>query len=128
MNPIELIMRRRAVNAFILADPVKIQFQRENEPTISAAGGRVKSTTFTLLPQTARIVHNYRRYNNGVINTEAGFILKSSYLLLGFHTLDVKVDDMFTYGPNHWRITGIHPTRTESKLCSIDFLGERNHA
>lgn len=126
MNPVELLMRRRNVAAFIKADPISLVVSRKTEPTKTASGGYVAGTPNTLEPQTARIVHNTRRYKNGLVNTEAGDIPDTDYLLLGSHTLDVQVDDEFEWLGQGYTITGIHPWRTESTLCSIQFAGPEN--
>ena len=126
MNPTELKMRRRVVQAFIKADPVQVTFNRGGDPNRTAAGGVTRGPATPLLPQQARIVQNRRRYDNGLVNSEAGYIPNTEYLLLGMHTLDVEVDDSFEWAGDTWKVTGIHPTRTESKLCSINYLGAPN--
>lgn len=132
MNSAELLSRRRNVAAFIDADPVRISFQRAAEPTKSPAGGyRANSSPASVSPQKARIVHNTRRYKNGLVNSEAGDIPQTDYLLLGSHTLDVKVNDLFEWDDlqgkaGNYKITGIHPFRKESTLCSIEFDGPDN--
>lgn len=127
MNPIELTMRRRNVLAFIKADPFRIVLNRAADPVISEAGGRIKGEATTIAPQLVRIVQNVRRYTNGLVNSEAGYIPNTNYLIIAPYYLDVQVDDTFIYGGDHWQITGIHPTREESTLCSIDFYGPKNH-
>lgn len=126
MNRVELIMRRRNVLAFIKADPVFIEFSRNGEPIKSAAGGWIKSPATVLPSQRARIVQNKRRYNNGIVNSEAGDIPHTDYLLLGMHTLNIKEEDEFVWLGEHYKVTGIHEARTESTLASIDLLGEEN--
>lgn len=133
MNHVELLMRRRNFLAFVKADPVSVQFIRKDAPEPDAAGGfKASSSPATpLQPQQARIVHNTRRYKNGLVNAEAGEIPLTDYLLLGVHTLNVEVDDQFEWddlqGNAGWyKITGIHPFRHESTLCSIEFVGPVN--
>ena len=126
MNKVELLARRKLVLEFIKADPVRIELTRNGAPTKTAAGGRVPTPSITLPPQRARIIMNKRRYDNGVVNSEAGDIPHTDYLLLGVHTLNVEVEDSFTWMGEHYKVTGIHEARIESKLCSIDLLGEKN--
>jgi len=127
MNHAELIMRRRNVLEFIKADPIALIISRDAEPTKTAAGGYVKGIEDDPLPpQQARIVQNRRRYNNGIVNSEAGDIPHTDYLLIGMHTLDVQVNDRFLWLNEHYTITGIHQARTESVLASIDLLGPDN--
>lgn len=126
MNKVELLVRRRLVLEFIKADPVYIEFSRNGEPEKTLAGG-YKPTAPAVLPrQQARIVMNKRRYNNGIVNSEAGDIPHTDYLLLGVHTLDVEKEDSFIWLGEHYKVTGIHVARTESTLCSIDLLGGEN--
>lgn len=126
MNPVELLMRRRNVQAFIKADPMQLVVTRKAEPTKTDSGGYIPGTPETLTAQEARIVHNTRRYKNGLVNTEPGDIPDTDYLLIGVHTIDVKVDDEFEWLGQGYKITGIHPWRTESTLCSIQFSGPEN--
>lgn len=126
MDKVELLARRRVVLEFIKADPVKIAFARKQGSTKTAAGGYVKSPDITLPPQRARIVQNRRRFNNGIINVEAGDIPHTDYLLLGTHKLNVEVDDTFVWLGENYRVTGRFTARTESTLCSIEILGKEN--
>lgn len=126
MNRTELIMRRRVVQAFIRADPVQVSFTRPGGPVPTPAGGTVYSSSTVLPPQQARIIQNKRRYDNGLVNSEAGSIPDTSYLLLAMHTVNVMKDDTFFWNDSFYRVTGIHPTRSETKLCSIDFRGPPN--
>jgi len=126
MNQAELVMRRKAIWAFIKADPVKIELEHDPEPTKTASGGLVKGPAVLRAPQTARIVQNVRRYTNGLVDSEAGFIPHTNYLLIAPHNFQVEENDRFTYNGSIWRISGINPIRHESTLCSIDFLGGPN--
>lgn len=132
MNPVELMMRRRNVDAFEKADPIVLVILRAPEPTKTAAGGWIQGDPEPLPApfdnQSARIVHNTRRYKNGLVNSEAGDIPDTDYLLLGAHTLNVEVDDEFIWRGDNYKITGVHPWRFESKLCSIQFSGPPNRS
>jgi hypothetical protein len=127
MNRTELVMRRRNVAAFIAADPASVSFLRQGPSEKTSAGGRVRPAPRTLDPQRVRIVHNTRRYHDSLVNSEAGEIPDAKYLMLGSHTLDVEKDDSFEWLGHHYKVKGIHPFRTESTLCAIDFDGPRNH-
>lgn len=132
MNQAELIMRRVNVKAFIEADPVTVTFSRIPGSTKTAAGGYVAtSSPADISPQTARIVHNTRRYKDGLVNSEAGDVTQTEYLLIGLHTLDVEVNDLFQWDDlkgraGNYRITGVHPFRKESTLCMMEFDGGDN--
>ena len=129
MNRTELIMRRRNVRAFIEADPIDLVLTRQAEPEKTAAGGYVQGMVpDPLESQLARVIQNKRRFNNGIVNAEAGEIPHTDYLLLGMHTLDVEEEDWFMWQDRKYKVTGIHKLRTESTLCSIDLLGEVNRA
>jgi hypothetical protein len=120
-------MRRRNVRAFIDADPVSIVLTREAAPTQTAAGGFVASAPADPLPaQRARIVQNKRRFNNGIVNAEAGDIPDTDYLLLGNYSFNGEVNDIFFWQDRKYTITGIHELRTESFLASIDLAGPVN--
>lgn len=129
---VELMMRRRAVKAFIDADYVMAQFTRDAPLVKTAAGGWTKSgPPQVLLPQKVAIVPGKRRYDHGLINAEAGSIPETEWLLLGLHTLDVAEDDRFSWMGQNYFVKSIHPTRrpggeVESILCTIDFRGETN--
>ncbi len=131
MNRTELLMRRRNVDAFEKADPIELVILRLPAPVKTAAGGYEQNQVAKKLPepdttQSARIVHNTRRYKNGLVNTEAGDIPDTDYLLLGSHTLNVEVNDEFQWRDSWYKVTGVHPWRFESKLCSIQFSGPEN--
>ena len=126
MNHAELIMRRRQVRAEIDADPVVLEFTRKSTPTVSAAGGKLQGQPQKLPPQRAAIKLNKRRFNHGLVNSEAGDIPHTDYLLLGNHNLDVEKEDTFVWMGEHYHVVGIHTARTESVLASIDLLGPPN--
>lgn len=126
MNPLEMMMRRRNVAAFIKADPVFIIVSRAGAPEKSPAGGWVPTASSALPQQQARIVLNKRRFNNGIVNSEAGDIPHTDYLLIGNHDLNLEEEDSFLWQGRHYKVTGIHHLRTESLLASIDLLGKEN--
>lgn len=129
MNWVELVMRRKNVREFINADPIDLVLTRSQPSIPNGVGGFTKAPgePTTLNPQVARIVQNRRRFNNGIVNAEAGDIPHTDYLLIGMHTLDVEVDDTFIWLDEHYKVTGIFTKRTESTLCSIDLRGVENH-
>lgn len=126
MDRVELLVRRRLVRAFIEADPVSIAVTRKSAPVKTAAGGYVSGTPTTLLPQVARIVLNKRRYTDGLINSEAGEIPHTEYLLVAMPSKDFEVEDTFLWLGENYHITGKYIARTESILCAIDILGPNN--
>jgi hypothetical protein len=126
MNQTEMLMRRRVVREFIKSDPVTVTFTRPGAAEATEAGGKVRLPSTTLPDQTARIVQSKRRYDPGLVNSEAGEIPDTTYWLLGNYNLDIMVDDKFTWRGEHYRVVGIHPTRTESVLAAMDFDGPSN--
>lgn len=126
MNPIEMVMRRRVFRAFVKADPVSVAFVRLGPPVKQPSGGTRPGEPISLAPQEGRIVQSKRRYDPGLVNSEAGEIPDTEYLLLGYHDMDVQVTDRFIWRNQHYKVLGVHPTRVESTLCAIEFDGEAN--
>jgi len=128
MNQTELIMRRRTVSAFIEADKFALVITRALPPVKTGAGGYAPSTQppNTLSSQRARIVLNKRRYTAGIVNSEAGDIPHTDYLLIGMNTLNLEKEDEFDYVGDHFKVIGIYEQRTESTLAAIELLGPRN--
>jgi hypothetical protein len=120
-------MRRRNVREFISADALSIRLTRAGAPIPSEAGGyKPNPNKYTLEPQMFRIVQNKRRFNPGIVNSEAGDIPHTDYLLLGIHTVDVEKEDSFVWNGENFKVVGIHGLRKESLLATIDYLGAKN--
>jgi len=128
MDAIELLMRRRNVHEFIRADKIEVVFTRKAASVKTDAGGYTPGAPETLEPQTVRIVLNKRRFNRGIVNSEAGDIPHTDYLLIGDHNLDIQVEDRFVYQGDNYHIVNLFDSRTESVLASIDLLGKDNRA
>lgn len=128
MDKTELLMRRRNVRAFIKADPATIVIRRKASPARNPnTGGYVQGADVPPLdPQVVRIVQNVRRYTDGIVNAEAGDIPNSEYRLVGLHTLDIEVDDEFTWLNENYKVEGIHVARIESVFAAISLLGPDN--
>lgn len=122
MNPVELLMRKRNVRAFILADPVQILFRRETK-TKTAAGGYTTTIVSLENCQTARIIPSKRRYAYTGVNTEAGQIPLWPYILEGYHDMDIQVNDLFTWNGDEYQVKSIEPDREEKTIAAIDFYG-----
>ena len=128
MDKTELIMRRKNVRAFIDADPVFIDVIRKAPPVKNLnTGGYTKGVNQPLPTQKARIVQNVRRYTDGLVNSEAGDIPDSEYRLIGNYTLDLKVNDTFTWLGEHYEVLGIYTARQESVFAAIALRGPDNH-
>lgn len=129
---VELVVRRRAVAAFIQANPTSVIFVRPGEKVKTAAGGYTPGPPTTLPPQQVFIGPSKRRYDSGIINSEAGNVIETEYLLMGFHTIDVEVNDTFKVLGKNYFIKSVHPWRApgidgvESVLCAIDYRGSDN--
>lgn len=119
-------MRRRNVRAFIKADAAEFIIHRHEAPTKSLAGGMVAGAILDLPPQEGRLVLNKRRFNAGLVNSEAGEIPHTDYLLIMEYNKDVAQDDEFEYNGNYFTVTGIFGNRVESFLCSVEFRGPKN--
>lgn len=128
MNHAELIIRRRNVLAFIKADPVSIELKRPSAPTKTEAGGFVTSAPTTLPSQQGRIVQNKRRFNPGLVNSEAGYIPDTDYLLIMTYDKDVQKNDEFIWRGDYYKVDGLFGLRTESILATLEFIGPENRA
>ena len=127
MNRAELIMRRRNVLAFIKADPVSIVLNRPSAPVKTESGGYVRTAPgVSLTAQQARIVQNKRRFNPGLVNSEAGEIPDTDYLLIATHDKDVQPNDTFEWRGENYTIVAIYGLRTESILATLSFRGPDN--
>ena len=128
MDRVELLMRRRNVQAFIDADPIQLVVHRKPAPTRNPeTGGYVQSADVPPLPtQKARIVQNVRRYTSGIVNAEAGDIPNSEYRLIGMHTLNLEKEDTFVWRGENYKVLGIHEARIESTYAAISLLGPDN--
>lgn len=129
MNHAELVMRRRNVYAFIMADPIELVVVRPMPPVKNPeTGGYLPSSETTLEPAIARIVQNVNRFNNGAENAEAGSIPNSEYRLIARHDVDLQPDDRFKWRGQWYKVLphGIHPTRFESTLAAIELTGPEN--
>jgi len=129
MNTVELAMRRKNVRAFINADrfPLVVDRAAERVKNPETGGWIMPNGARTPLPaQWARIVQNVRRYTAGIVNSESGDIPHTNYLLIGMHTLDLKVTDQFEWLGETYHVVGIFKARRESTLAAIDLLGVEN--
>jgi len=124
MNPVELLMRRRNVLAFIEADSIEVVFTRETK-TKTPAGGFITSWAPLSVCQIARIIPSKRRYAYTGVNTEAGQIPLWPYILEGLYNMDIKVDDKFTWDGQEYQVKSIEPDREEKTIAAIDFFGPR---
>lgn len=127
MDKAELIMRRRNVREFIRADSITITITRKAAAVKNTlTGGYTPGIGTPLAAQKARIVQNVRRYTAGIVNSEAGDIPNSEYRLIGLHTMDIEVDDVFLWLGENYRVIGIHEARQESVFAAIQLLGADN--
>jgi len=124
MNRSELVMRRRNVRAFIDADPSDVLLHRITR-VATDAGSWTETDPLPLSSlQRVRIMDAKRRYTDPHVNTEAGAIPLSPYIMIGSSTMDIQVDDSFTWLGDHFKVTSIHPDREERTVASIDYFGK----
>lgn len=123
MNPIELLMRRRNVAAFIDADPVDVVLSRATRVR-TPAGGWVEGSRTPLSSQRARIVDSVRRFANTQVNTEAGNIPTTAKVLIGLYNMDIEVGDDFTWNDAQWEVTAVKDTREERTVAAVDYYGK----
>lgn len=124
MNRIELLMRRRNVAAFIDADPVDVVFSRSTKIRTPAGGWVEGPRTPLPSPQRVRIIDSVRRFADTQVNTEAGNITLTAKVLIGFHDMDIKVGDDFTWNNAQWEVKAIKDDREERTVAAIDYYGK----
>lgn len=123
MNRSELIMRRRNVKAFIDADPTDAIFSRVTR-VATAAGSWTESDPIPLPDsQRVRIMDAKRRYTTPFVNTEAGDIPLSPYILIGRHDMDIQPHDTLVWRGTTYKVASVHPDREERTVAGIDNLG-----
>lgn len=116
MNPTELKMLRKSTRAFIKAKPTSVQLVRR--PRIQTpAGAWTLGEKVTLDPQEFRLVPFKRRLTHQEVDNQDGPIPLLPYILIGYHTADVKRDDEFTYNGDHFKIVGVEPGTDDRTSC-----------
>ncbi|MCA1800475.1 MAG: hypothetical protein LC650_04205 [Actinobacteria bacterium] len=120
----ELLIRRRLVWEFIMADYADVAFRRTVK-TKTDAGGYREDEQPALPAQRIRLIPQKRRFASTFVNTEAGEIEKWPYNFIGKHNLNVKEEDRFSYRGNEYQVMAIEPDREERTLLSCDYFGDR---
>lgn len=127
MDWAELVMRRKNVAEFIRAAPVDITITRTSEPVRTPGGGKLPGKVTVLPEQRVRIVQNFRRYNAGVVNAEAGDVPNGVYVLIGKHNSDIERDDVFEAEGEKYIVLGVSQIRRkEYVLATVDYYGPPN--
>lgn len=119
-------MRRRQTKAFVDANPIEIVITRHGARTKTPAGGWVKSAPTTLAPQTVTLVLAKRRFNSGVINSEAGDVQDSDWLLIAPNGADIQADDEFVAYGDHYTVRSVNHLRNDEFFASVENNGAVN--
>lgn len=119
-------MRKRQTKAFVDSNPIEIVIIRQGERTKTPAGGWVKSAPTTLDPQTVTLVLAKRRFNAGMVNSEAGEIQSSDWLLIAPVGADIQQDDEFVAYGDNYTVKSINHLRADEFYASVENNGPVN--
>jgi hypothetical protein len=108
------------------ANPIDIVITRPGPRTKTPAGGWVKSAPTTLDPQTVTLVLAKRRFNAGVINSEAGEVQSSDWLLIAPLGADIQADDEFVAYGDNYTVKSINHVRLDEFFASVENNGRVN--
>lgn len=122
MNPIELLMRRRNIRAFIQADSRMVSFKRRIKVDTPGGGWKWQDLP-PLAPQEIRIVDAKRRYGDVHVNTEAGEIDNWPYILLGYYDMDIQEGDTFSVDGDAYQVKSVKADNQERTVAAVDFYG-----
>lgn len=122
MNPVELKMQRKQVNAWRDARPTELVLTRLTK-TADGAGGWIESDPRELDPQVFRIVVFKRRLTQFMDNIEEGEVANLSYTLVGQPDADIEKGDLFVHEGNLYVITAVDPDHEVRKVAIARFEG-----
>lgn len=115
-------MERRQIKAIIQADKVELVFLR-SERIDDHAGSWYKGPVQALPPQECALIPFKRRMTEFLVNTELGNVPDLPYVLLGFHTLDVKRGDIFMFQGDKYEVQTIDIKREVRIAAHVDYFG-----
>ncbi len=122
MNPVELKMQRKQVDAWRDARPTKLILTRYSK-TRDGAGGWIENDPRQLDPQIFRIVVFKRRLTQFMDNIEEGEVANLNYTLVGLPDADIEKGDSFVYDGNVYKITAVDPDHEVRKVAIARFEG-----
>ncbi len=120
-------MARRQVDAEIKADPVTIILTRKPK-LADGAGGWTWGTEVPQPPLTVRITPAKRRLSDMLQNTEIGDIVRSPYVVLGYHDANIQRDDTFQWNGDTFVVKSTEVKNEVQTLAQVDYLGGTHNA
>lgn len=123
VSGVELMMSRRQIREMIMTDVFSVTLKRRTKLS-QPSGGWKWSDYVPLEPQNARLIPFKRRVTEFLVNTEIGDVPDLPYILLGFHTMDAKRGDKFTYRGDEFELITADIGEPEVKcLFQVDYYG-----
>lgn len=122
LNSTQRVMERRQIRALIQADKVELSFIRSDRVDDGAGSWR-KGPPRELPPQECALIPFKRRMTEFLVNTELGNVPDLPYVLLGFHTLDVKRGDTFTFQGEQYEVQTVDLKREVRVAAHVDYFG-----
>lgn len=130
-NPIENLVQRRLLRAFLDAERVEVVILR---PTLTktAGGGLRKDTPVKIPIQVFRLVPFKKRLTAMTRDTPDGNIINLPYVLLGYPDADVRAGDYFEVGdgvsiaPGMYDVISIEPNRSYRTAVNVTFRGKND--
>lgn len=123
VSGVELVMSRRQIREMIMTDVFSVTLRRRTKID-QPSGGWKWSEYASLAPQDVRLIPFKRRVTEFLVNTEIGDIPDLPYILLGFHDMDAKRGDRFTYRGDEFELITEDIGEPEVKcLFQVDYYG-----
>lgn len=126
MTPVARIMERRQIRALILSDPIELTLMRAEKVKQPSGGYKFGSLAPVLPngePQIATLIPFKRRMTEFLVNTELGEVPDLPYVLLGFHTLDIKKDDVFDWEGDRFEVKTVDLKQEVRIAAHVDYYG-----
>lgn len=122
MKPVELLMHRRQIAAWLKADQVQVVLWR-SEKIQTPTAAWVEGDPLPLAPQWVRLIPFKRRLTDMVFNNTAGKVEDLPYVMVGDHNLNVKQDDTFTWEGQEYKVDSIDVKREVRIAAAVDYRG-----
>lgn len=121
-NPVELQAKRRLLAEYLKEDHVMIALKR---PAIvsTPAGGKKRGAPATLPEQMFRMYPIVRRQGEMTRDTPDGDIINYKYVLVGFHTADVKAADYFELNNKMYDVVSVEPHNEDRIWANVTYRG-----
>jgi hypothetical protein len=118
----ELVLKKRGTKALIDEDPIIITITRKHKDP-NQRGGATRGVT-VLDPQRVRILHEDLLHEvNAPASISASRVVKYRDAVLGIHTADLEVDDVFEAENTFYRITAVNRDQEYRVIANIEAQG-----